>query len=123
MSVEQDESRLDELRFAKRQQWSIAAAAMALLGAIFGVAHTMDPLGPGEKAVAAIFALCVGIAACWHLVSLQNHLARTRRLIDEKDEDAWWRGGTVLWSLVVVVAISALTVVYYVALRSATSSH
>ena len=123
MSVQQDEGRLDELRFAKRQQWSIAAPALALLGAIFGVAHTMNPLGPWEKAVAAIFALCVGIAASWHLVSLQTHLARTRRLINEKDEDAWLRGSSVLWSLVVVVAISALAVVYYVAFRSATSSH
>jgi len=124
MSIQQDEadtSRLDELRFAKRQQWSITAAALALLGAVFGVAHTMVPLGPSEKALAAIFALAIGITASWHLISLQNHLARTRRQIDEKDEDAWWRGGSVLWSLIAVLAICTIAVVYYVALRAATS--
>ena len=87
---------------------------MALLGAIFGAAHTMAPLGLWEKAFASIFAFAVGIAAGGHLVSLQCHLARTRRLIDKKDEDAWWRGGTVLGSLVAVLVISTITVVYYV---------
>jgi len=80
----------------------------------------MAPLGPWEKAVAASFALSVGIASSCHLVFLQNHLARTRRLIDEKDEDAWWRGGSVLWSLVTVLVISAVAVAYYVVWRSAT---
>jgi hypothetical protein len=122
MTSQQNDGRLAELRFAKQQQWSIAAAAMALLGAIFGVAHVMAPLGWWEKALASLFALAVGIVACLHLVSLQNHLARTRRVIDEKDEDAWWRGGTILWSLVTVVAISTLAVAYYVIWRSVTSS-
>jgi hypothetical protein len=35
---------LEELRFAKTQQWRVATAAVTLLGAIFVVAHKLHPL-------------------------------------------------------------------------------
>jgi hypothetical protein len=111
-------SRLDELRFAKKQQWSIAAAVLTLLGAIFGAAHTMAPLEPWEKAVGSILAIGIMMFGNLHLWSLQNHLAATRRAIDASDEDAWWRGGTILFSLMTVLLISAVVVAYYVLWRS-----
>jgi hypothetical protein len=110
----------EELRFAKKQQWSIAASAMALLGAIFGAVHAMEPLGPWEKAIAAILALGVAIGASMHLWSLQDHLAATRRQIDVSDAKAWLRGTSILYSLIGVLGIIALIVIYYAALRPAT---
>jgi hypothetical protein len=114
---ENEKTRLDELRFAKKQQWSIATATMTLLGAIFGVAHAMAPLGPWEKAVGSILTILVMFFGNLHLWSLQNHLADTRRLIDAKDEDAWWRGASILYSLMGALIIAGLVVVYYVTWR------
>jgi hypothetical protein len=111
MSGEQD-GKLEELWFAKKQQWSIAAAAMTLLGAIYGAAHTMTPLVPCEKVIGTILALLIAIAGSIHLVSLQNHLAATRD--DEDKKEAWRRGASVLYTLVAVLVIGALVVVYYI---------
>ncbi len=121
MTDPQDGNRLEELRFAKKQQWSIAAAALTLLGAIFGAAHTMAPLGNWEKAGAELLVALIAIAGSVQLLFLQNHLARTRRLIDEKDENAWWRGTSILYSLVAALVISAFVVGYYVLWRSAST--
>lgn len=65
-------NRLEELRFAKKQQWSIAAAGMTLLGAIFGAAHTMAPLGLWEKTIGAILALLVMFASNLQLFFLHG---------------------------------------------------
>lgn len=114
--------RLEELRFTKKQQWSVATATLTLLGAIFGVVHTLGALGWYEKAFGAISALLVAGFGILHLWSMQNHLAETRRELDANDEGAWWRGGTILGSLIGAIIISAIVVVYYVIWRAATTA-
>jgi hypothetical protein len=106
------ETRFEELRFAKQPQWSVATATMTLLGAIFGVAHTMSPLGIWEKHAITLLAILVAVAGSLFLHFLQNHLARTRRAMDQNDESAWRRGTSILYALVVTVLIGALVVVY-----------
>jgi len=49
---------LDELRFAKRQQW--AATAIALIAGIHHIADNADPpMSPWEQHLAAFVVLCV----------------------------------------------------------------
>jgi hypothetical protein len=43
-------AQLEEIRFAKRQQWAIATAAVTLLAAVFGIARTTK-LDTAEKSV------------------------------------------------------------------------
>jgi hypothetical protein len=47
---------LEELRFAKKQQWSIATSAVTLIAAIFEIAHVIEEPKPGEKVVEKIVA-------------------------------------------------------------------
>lgn len=103
---------LEELRFAKTQQWRIAAAAITLLAAIFAVAHSLHPLSTVEKVVTTVLVTLVGVFGSIFLFSLQKHLRRTRLRINEKDSEAWLRGAEVLAALVAAVIISAIVVVY-----------
>jgi hypothetical protein len=46
----------EELRFAKKQQWNVAAAVVALLGAIFAIANATEDLQTWEQFVASLMA-------------------------------------------------------------------
>ena len=59
---------LQEIRFAKTQQWLIATATMTLLGAVFGAAHTMAPLGLWEKRAATVIAVAIAASGAWFLI-------------------------------------------------------
>src|SRR5438093_12408432 len=59
----------EELRFAKRQQWTITAAVVALTGGVYTIAHTDEQsLASLAKAVAAILIVVAVVAGvCWLL--------------------------------------------------------
>jgi hypothetical protein len=103
--------RLEELRFAKSQQWRVATAAVTLLGAIFAVAHTLHPLVIFERVIGTVLVTLIAVAASVFLISLQKHLRNTRRLIQD-DPEAWSRGSEVVFTLVGVVLASAIIVGY-----------
>jgi SNF family Na+-dependent transporter len=104
--------RLEEIRFAKTQQWRVATAAVTLLGAIFAVAHTMHRLDTIEKVTGTVLVAVIAIAASAFLFSLYKHLGRTRLSIDRKDSEAWLRGAEVSLTLVAIVIASAIVVGY-----------
>ena len=66
---------LEELRFAKRQQWTITAAVVAFIAGAYNV---VKPLGPWDKVVATILVTTVVVAGIWWLFDLQSHLRRCR---------------------------------------------
>jgi hypothetical protein len=118
VSGEEDKERtakLEELRFAKKQQWLIATSAVTLLAAIFGIAHLIEPKpGPREKIVGTIFIALI-VAAAWRVLwKLQNHLSETRKLLCPDDPNPWFRGVDVLAVLLGAVSLSAYVVGYYV---------
>jgi len=103
----------DELRFAKRQQWAVTAAAIALIAGIYHIADNADPpMAPWEQHLAAFCVLVVAAGGIGMLYKLQGHLCRTRLDIDKKDPDPWWRGLDVVIALMIAIAISAIAVCY-----------
>ena len=106
----------EELRFAKKQQWSVAAAAVTLLAAIF-VLQDKANAGPKEKTVLAILVALIAVAACAFLWMLQNHLRETRLRLDKDDADALLRGVSVMGVLLAVVLLSAGCVLYFMVSR------
>jgi len=73
---------------------------------------------PWEQWIGVILAGLVMLGGSIQLIFLQNHLARTRRVIDKKDDEAWKRGASALYSLVAALVISTVVVAYYIAWRS-----
>src|SRR5215831_15813922 len=106
-------SQFEELRFAKRQQWYIATAAVTLLSAIFWIEQSIR-LVRWEKIVATVFiGLIAGFGICF-LVKLQKHLKEVRLTLGyPNDLNPWWRGVDVLSVLIGVVFFAALVVVYF----------
>jgi hypothetical protein len=116
MSYRDDKDRaakLEELRFAKRQQWSIATSAVTLLAAIFGIVHVIKGPNLGEKIAATTLIVLIAGSACWFLWKLQRHLKKTRTLLDPMDPKPWFRGADILGVLAGTVIISGLVVGYY----------
>jgi SNF family Na+-dependent transporter len=103
----------EELRFAKKQQWNVAAAVVALLGAIFAIANATEDLQTWEQFVASLMAALAAGIGCWWLWRLQNHLRDTRLRIDPKDRNPWHRGWDVLYPLLGTLLISAIVVIYF----------
>jgi len=80
---------LEELRFEKRQQWTITAAVIGLITGAYNVAKSLDPW---EKVVAAIMVVVVVVGGIYWLFDLQGHLYRTRLVSDPYDRGAGHRG-------------------------------
>jgi len=106
-------ARLEELRFAKRQQWYIATSAVTLLAAIFGIARVTEPTKLDEKKVGTVFVAFIVHFAWRFLRRLQDHLEQTRKQLDPNDPTPWWRGVDILAVLAGIVVVSGLVVVYY----------
>src|SRR5262245_55327642 len=111
MTQEQPNDRpqyFEELRFVKKQQWTVATAVITLLAAIYAGMHDLDPVPtPTEKfGVAILIALIAGAGSCY-LMFLQNHLKATRLKLDPGDKDPWLRGVSVLAGLVGTVLLGA----------------
>jgi predicted membrane channel-forming protein YqfA (hemolysin III family) len=106
-------ARHEEVRFTKKQQWSVTTSAVTLLAAIFGIAQLVKP-GPHERWVATLFIVIILGSAWLFLWKLQDHLSETRTLLDPNDCQPWLRGGDVLAVLLGTVSFSAYVVCYYV---------
>lgn len=86
MRVENDADRpalLEELRFAKKQQWYVASSAVALNAAVFALLRSSQ-LHDFEALAAVFFVLFVTAAAVGVLLQLQDHLYSTRRELERK---------------------------------------
>ncbi len=103
---------LEELRFAKRQQWTITAAVVALIAGAYTIAVDKQSLDPWERAVAAILVVVVVVAGIYWLCDLQRHLYRTRLVIDRWDPDPWWRGSEIVNGMAGAMIIIAIVVCY-----------
>jgi SNF family Na+-dependent transporter len=114
MSDELSSAMLDEeLRFAKKQQWNVAAAVVVLLGAIFAIANATEDLQTWEMLVGSLMAALAAGIGCWWLWRLQNHLCKTRLRINPNDPNPWHRGWDVLYPLMGTLLISAVVVIYF----------
>jgi uncharacterized membrane protein len=100
---------LEELRFAKRQQWTITAAVVALIAGAYNVGKT---LADWEKCAAAVLILIVVAGGIYWLFDLQGHLHRTRLFIDRYDPNPWWRGGELASGMAGAMILSAVVVCY-----------
>jgi uncharacterized membrane protein len=98
----------EELRFAKRQQWTITAAVVALIAGTYTIAEKLDH--PWEKAVATILVGVAVAAGIYWLLDLQGHLYRTRLAIDRWDGGE--RGLKIVYGMVGAMVISAIAVCY-----------
>jgi hypothetical protein len=95
---------LEELRFAKRQQWAVTIAVVTLIAGAYSM---VQPLGPWEKHV-AIRLIWIVVAGGWYLLcSLQCHLRNTRLAIDPDDRYPLLRGADVVIGMVGAMIISA----------------
>ena len=68
---------LEEIRFAKRQQWTITAAVVGLIAGAYTIAVEKQSLDPWEQAIAAILVVVVAFGGIYWLIDLQRHLYRT----------------------------------------------
>jgi|SRR5215472_14414120 len=101
----------EELRFVKRQQWTITAAVVALIGGAYTLAKRQS-LAPWEKAVAAILIGVVVVGGIYWLLDLQAYLHRTRLVVDPYDKDAKERGLKIVYGMIGAMIISAMVVCY-----------
>ena len=102
----------EELRFAKRQQWTITAAVVALIGGAYSIASEEHRLDAWEKAVITILIAAAVMVGIYWPSDLQRHLHNTRLGIDPCDPDPWWRGADVASGMVGAMILSAVVVCY-----------
>ncbi|HUL88144.1 MAG TPA: hypothetical protein VLU23_08175 [Pseudolabrys sp.] len=107
---------MEELRFAKKQQWTIATAAMTLLAAIYAVGHG-EGLTGAEKIIAAALITLVASVSAQFLISLQKHIRQTRIDYDKSDPNPTFRGIGFVCGLIGTIIISAVVVLYFLTLR------
>jgi uncharacterized membrane protein len=103
---------LEELRFAKRQQWTITAAVVALIAGAYTIVVEKQSLDLWEEAVAALLIVIVVAGGIYWLIDLQGHLYRTRLAIDRWDPSPWWRGSEIVSGMAGAMIISAIVVCY-----------
>src|SRR5215510_1609056 len=97
----------EELRFAKRQQWTITAAVVALIGGAYSLT---EKLGPWEKVAATALITVIVVGGIYWLFDLQRHLRRTRLVIDPYDREARHRGSEIVYGMMGAMVISAIVV-------------
>jgi hypothetical protein len=106
-------ARLEELRFAKRQQWAVAIATITFIAGAFHMAHTVKPpLALWEKHAVTVLVSIVAVGGSALLFKLQGHLRDTRLVIYTSDTSPWWRGADIIIGLATVLIISAIAVCY-----------
>lgn len=103
--------RMEELRFAKKQQWTVATATVTLLAALYAVANHASDLQQFEKLALTILAIFIAVPGICVLFSLQSHLGNVRIQVDEKTP-LHGCGAAISASLVLVIGIAALIVIY-----------
>jgi hypothetical protein len=102
---------LEELRFAKRQQWTITAGVVGLIAGAYGVVKPRD-FSDLEKVGATILVVVVAAGGIYWLIDLQRHLYRTRLRIDPYDPNPMWRGGELVSGMAGAMILSAAVVCY-----------
>jgi len=102
----------EELRFVKRQQWTITAAVVALIGGAYTLAEREDRLDDLEKAVAAILIIVVVAGGIYWLSDLQRYLCQTRLKTDPEDREAGQRGSEIFYGMKGAMILSAVVVCY-----------
>jgi hypothetical protein len=102
-------ARMEELRFLKRQQWTVTAAVVAL---ITGAYNVVKPLTHYEKSIATILITIGVIAAIYWLHDLQRSLRNTRLVVDRYDRGARRRGLEVVYGMAGAMIINAIAVCY-----------
>ena len=100
---------LEELRFAKRQQWTITAAVVGLAGGVYTIAKS---LAPWERAIATILVVVAVIAGIYWLFDLQRHLRNTRLRVDPYDRGARRRSLEIVYGMAGAMILSAVVVCY-----------
>jgi UPF0716 family protein affecting phage T7 exclusion len=109
--MDQRRSELDqELRFAKQQQWYVAALAVALNAGMITFTKGMALVGI-ELLLTVVGFLLIGAGGIAVVVHLQDHMQSTRREIDPEDE-TWSRTSDVVYPLSALIVASALVGVY-----------
>jgi hypothetical protein len=106
-------ARHEEVRFLKKQQWTVATAGVVLLGAFLATIrdYHMTPL---DKAF-AVALIALGVWAGWFFLDdLQNGLAGVRRALDPADHEAATRGSPIVNLHKAILVASALVVVWAV---------
>ena len=99
----QMDTKAEEFRFAKKQQWYVATAAVTLIAAIFAVADKVH-VTAFEKGVVVVALVAIAIFASWTLCSTQKYIVSMR---GKNDRQPWAcsRGADIMWALVVVVLL------------------
>lgn len=71
----------DELKFAKRQQWTVTNYMLLLLGAILGVGVALKSITSFERHVLWIIEVFVVGAGAYFIIDLQRHMKELRERI------------------------------------------
>jgi hypothetical protein len=78
----------EEMRFAKKQQWTVTNYLLVLLGALLGVGITLKAftITNFEKHALAVLVVCVVAAGWYFLVDLQRYLKKLRVRIQDIED-------------------------------------
>jgi hypothetical protein len=101
---------LEEVRFIKRHQITVAGGVVAILGAALGLKSF--PLTSYDKGIVTVLILLLTVGAAAFLFSLHSHMARTRKLLDPTDAGHLSRGASILGGVISVVVVTAAVVIY-----------
>lgn len=84
----------DEMKFAKRQQWTVTSYMLLLLGGVLGVGVALKSITLFEKHALSVLVFGVVAAGWYFLIDLQRYLKEIRERIqgieasfDEVDQD------------------------------------
>jgi len=84
----------DEMKFAKRQQWTVTNYMLLLVGAVLGVGAALKSLTAFEKHALSVLVIFIVGAGWYFLIDLQRYLKELRGRIqgieasfDEVDQD------------------------------------
>jgi hypothetical protein len=77
------DTKAEEFRFAKKQQWYVATAAVTLIAANFAVADKVH-VTAFEKGVVVVALVAIAIFASWTLCSTQKYIVSMREKSDRQ---------------------------------------
>jgi SNF family Na+-dependent transporter len=102
----------EETRFAKRQQWNVTAAGLALLGGILTVAlaPSLKPLAPFEKSAGLFILFAIPLGCTIFICRLQYHLSEVRLKINADDQNPLTRGWEAVLAFISAVVVGAFIV-------------